>query len=179
MKNILSTLLLGALVLFVACDDDEPKVDPIVGEWELDRFEISNAPTGFMNVEGRSSDWFGEDRYSIEFFSDGAYNREIDNIPGFGDIDDEGEWELIDNELELDSDDDEIGGVDYSFTLEEEITDREMILSALTTILALPDDFATVVMVDTVTIQAVLDSLVGAYVNEIQVTGTYEFDRVN
>ena len=42
MKKILPLLTMGMFLVFVSCDDDEPKIDPLVGEWELDDVEISD-----------------------------------------------------------------------------------------------------------------------------------------
>lgn len=180
MKNLLFVLSICTLVLFASCDEDEPKIDPIVGLWELDRYEISDAPSGFSNVEERRSTAYDEDSYTIEFFTDFNYNREIEGIPGFGDVDDEGEWSLNNGELELDSDDDEVGGVDYTFNLDEDITDRELILSASASIIGLSDQFIADFQAtqDTITTEESFNQIINENIEEIFVTATYEFDRV-
>ncbi len=181
MKKLLLIFTLGAIVLFVSCDDDEPKIDPIVGLWELDDAIISDAPSNFSNVEGSGPNIYGEDTYTIEFFQDGLYEREIDFPAGsfFSDIDEEGEWEVNGDELELDPDRSQISGLDYSFSLEEDISDREMLISSLSEVLAFTDQFVADFNAtqDTITSQEVFDSILNANVQEIQVKVTLEFDR--
>ncbi len=186
MKKYTLAILLGALILFVSCDEDEPKIDPIVGLWELDRVEISDVPSGFASLEGSGSTAYGEDSYTIEFFSDFTYEREIDNIPDFGDIDDEGEWSIDGDELELDPED-EVGGLTYSFTIDEEIDDRELIVSSLTTFQTYSDQFQAdwEANFDTISFDANGDALYPEILNavleenfqSVQVKLTLEFDR--
>ncbi len=170
--------LLGFLLVFSSCDEDEPKVEPIVGKWILDDVEISEAPTGFSNVEGTSNSLYGEEEYSIEFFDDFEYNRELLNVPSIGgDVDDEGVWELIGDEITLEPDN-EIGGLDYSFTVVEEIDDRLTITTQSSTP-AFSDQFIVAFneTSDTITSQESFDAILDANTQLIQVRTTFEFDR--
>ena len=109
-----------ALVGLVSCKDDEPKVDPIVGLWELDDVSITFSGSEFQYANvSKENALYGESSYTIEFNADFTYEREIDDIPGFGDHSDEGEYEIDGDDLDLDSDDPEVGGLAYSFKIIE------------------------------------------------------------
>lgn len=128
MKNYLLVLCLLAILL-VSCKDDEPEINPLIGTWELDDATLEFQSSGFSYSEfSGDNDVYGESSYIIQFFDDLTYEREINDIPGFGDINDEGEWEQDGEDIDLDSDDDEIGGVPYSFTLVE-VNDRSLVLT--------------------------------------------------
>ena len=125
MKNYLLLLSLAVLIL-ASCKDDEPEIDPIVGLWELDDASLSFSGFSYYGFEG-DNDIFGESSYIIEFNEDFTYERELEDIPGLGDLNDEGEWEHDTEDLDLDTDDDEIPGLGYSMTILE-LNDRDLVV---------------------------------------------------
>jgi hypothetical protein len=193
MKKILPFLALGMILLFVSCDDDEPQIDPIVGLWTLDDVEVTDTPNGYSNLENSGSDVFQEREYTIEFLDDFTYERELEDVFG-QDINEDGEWDKTEDELELDPEDDPIRNPEdlgifligaqidlgYSFTIDGEITDK-MTLTSDAGFWALSDDFIVAFSEsqDTITSPAVGDSIILANLQQIQATITLEFDREN
>jgi hypothetical protein len=107
MKNYLLVALLGGLVLFVSCGEDEEPLPPHeVGVWELDSYVFINFPEAFSRYEGLAvgidAITFGgvtyED-YTLSLVKDGTASLEI-GIQG-PDLDDSGTWELDGNDLEI------------------------------------------------------------------------------
>lgn len=179
-KNLLYALLITAAFL-VSCGDDEPEISPLVGAWELDDIEASDLPTGYawaIDPRGNATAWF-EDEYVIEFFADGTYERELSNTTA-GDLEDNGEWELDGDELDLDVEDSDTQEIITSFTVDGEITDRSMTLIGQDgwfvwppSIVDNPDN-----PLDTASTQESLQQLFFEYGEVIQVTVTMEFDRL-
>ena len=126
MKNFLFALLLGSAAFLVACSEEEPVIDPIIGQWELDDVEWKDLPSNFASWEGPQDDVYGEDDYVIEFREDGTYEREL-SFPG-QDAEDEGEYTNDGDELELDPDDDIGLETDYDVI---NINDSEMELETV------------------------------------------------
>lgn len=130
MKNLFIFLMLGSFVFLLSCKDEEPEPDPLVGIWELDDASLSIEGSSYFGFENENS-FYGESSYIIEFRDDFTYEREIDDKPrrtgGTEDITDEGKWEKDGDELDLDTDDDEIEGVAYAFTIVE-VDDSNLIL---------------------------------------------------
>lgn len=120
MKNVFTFLLIGSFVFLLSCkDEEEPKVDPIVGEWELDDASFEVSGYSYYGFEGEN-DAFGESSYIITFNADFTYERELEDVPftsGLSDVNDEGEWERDGEEIDLDSDDDELDFLGYSFDI--------------------------------------------------------------
>jgi len=126
-KSLLITSFI-ALLAFGACKDDEPAIDPIVGDWELDDVSLKFNTSGYSYFEFEGdNDLYGESSYTLEFSADMTYEREINDIPEFGNVNDEGVWEMDGDEIDLDSDDNEINGIPYSFTLLE-LDDEELLV---------------------------------------------------
>lgn len=131
MKNyLLGILAIGALT-FVGCKEEE-KIDPIIGLWELDdaSLEFNSSGYSYYEYEGENN-VYGESSYTIEFKDDFTFEREIEDVydgTGIIDLNEEGEWEKKDDELDLDAEDTEIGGLPYSFTIVE-VTDRSLTLT--------------------------------------------------
>ncbi|RED98885.1 hypothetical protein [Marinoscillum furvescens] len=126
MKKFLFLSALALPLLMTSCKEDEEKVDPLVGLWELDDATVVFSGFSYYGFENEN-DLYGESSYTIEFNADFTYEREIDDIPQLGDINDEGEWESDGEEIDLDSDDDEIGGIAYSFDIVE-ITETKLVV---------------------------------------------------
>ena len=158
-----------ALGLISSCgDDDGPGVDLIVGEWEVDDFELQANNSNFNRVDGEFNSLYGESSYKIEFFQDDTFERELQFSNG--DLEDEGEWELDGVDLDLDPED-EVGLIE-SFEVLEKTTD-DLILQGETTFTLLPNDIVR----DTVTTQESLDALFDTF-GEIQsVTIIFNMER--
>lgn len=187
MKKVLFGLAITGIAVLTACTEEDPKPNPIIGLWELDEAMYSDAPSNFSNVEGTYTDRYGEDGYTISFYKDGEYDREFDGDPYVEN--DEGIWEVFDDVLELDPDGSKDSYSDYEFTIVEEISDREMILSSNSTVGALDDDIypqwaqwaqtgSCGCELDTITTQEGYIWFLNNFVHEIQITVTYEFDRI-
>jgi hypothetical protein len=150
-----SYLLLSAIVIFLASckDKDSPVLPHEVGVWELDSYLFINFPTGFEDNDGSAFELnqltFGGatyNEYILNLKSDGTFVRNID-IPG-PDIEDSGKWELSDETLTLDSDDN--GESEWKVEKNE---DQDLWISFETQNAFLPD-----IYFDTVT-QAYIDYL--------------------
>lgn len=134
----LFTLVTFSMIFFISCKDDEPKIDPIIGEWELNEVSYSDASSEFSRFNGGTDDnVYGETKYTITFNSDQTYLREL-KIQG-GTFEDDGEWELDGDELILDQDDSDLTGLILEFDIEEDITVEELVISANAVFFAYPD----------------------------------------
>lgn len=115
-------LLLASSVFMISCGDDEPTINPIVGEWVLDQITISNPPDGYaFAVSTTPTNLYGESSYEIEFFADGTYERTINTPNRF---EDEGTWELSNDELELDQDETNVQGLPLDFEVDGTISEE-------------------------------------------------------
>lgn len=126
-------LALAILALCFSCGEDEEKVDPIVGLWELDDVSVDadGSEFDYLDTSGEN-DLVGESLFTIEFNADLTFERILEDVRfsdgSTRDIEEEGEWEVDGADLDLDADDDEINGLPYSFEIDE-ITASELILS--------------------------------------------------
>lgn len=174
-KNLLYALLITAAFL-VSCGDDEPTVNPIVGSWELDDVVISDPPAGFqIATNPQQSSVYGESEYLLIFNADGTYIREIERTTG--DFEDEGTWEIDDDDLDLDQDDTNVQGLPTSFTIDGEISDRSMTLVYQDIWFAWPQS----IIDDEQALDTLEDSEVNAFFDlygaEVEMTFTIDFDR--
>lgn len=176
MKNYLLVALLSGLVLFVSCGEDEPPIDPLVGEWELDEIEFSNPPSGHRlatNPVTESTIW-GESSYIITFNADGTYERELDRSQG--DVEDEGTWEKDGEDLDLDQDETNADDLVTSFTIDE-IDDKKMTLIGRDAWFAWPPEIVNdPLALDTLENDEINDFFV-EYGVIVDFTVTMEFDR--
>lgn len=187
MKNyLLGFLAVGALT-FVGCKEEE-KVDPIIGLWELDdaSMKINSSGFSYYDFDGENN-IYGESSYTIEFFDDFTFEREINDVftgIAYEDLNEEGEWEKKNGALDLDSEDDEIGGLPYSFEIIE-LTDRTLTLEYEDTRYAFPnakiDDWfndGTLNSAGSFTVtEEEYDSLVENFRVLVDATFTLEFDK--
>jgi hypothetical protein len=104
MKGILKLITAcSLLLLIVSCSDDEPKVNPIVGEWKIDTYILTNLPEAYKSNEGYEfSSLWGESSYILSFIDETNYTRVL--ATSSEEISEEGEWSLNDDELSLDPD---------------------------------------------------------------------------
>ena len=172
-KNLLYALLITSAFL-IACGDDEPAINPIVGEWVLDDFVVSDPPVGFrIATNPNQTSLYGESEYLFVINADGTYLREIERTAG--DFEDDGTWELDGTDLDLDQDDTNIQGLSTAFMVDGDITDRSMTLVTTDTWFAWPDAITTEIL-DTVAQENLNDFFLeyGAFVD---FTFTMDFDR--
>ncbi|MEP4532245.1 MAG: hypothetical protein ABJ004_04110 [Cyclobacteriaceae bacterium] len=190
MKGTLKLLAaLSIILISVSCSDDEPKVDPIVGLWELDDVAREIEQSGFTYLEYENeNDIFGESAYTIEFKSDFTFERILEDVAfsdgSTSDLEEEGEWELDGDELDFDAEDDEYGGLGYSFDVLE-VTATNLTLSYGEDGTGFPDSKVDDWLADgtvtssgqfTVT-QEEYDSLVLNFSESIDVVYILEFDK--
>ncbi|MEM1407181.1 MAG: lipocalin family protein [Bacteroidota bacterium] len=171
-RNLLVFGMILSVGLITSCgdDDDGPTVSPIVGEWELDEVNVEAANSGFSNINGdRNSSLFGENDYIIEFNQDNTYERELRFFDG--DVEEDGEWELDGNELELDPEDNTILITDFELI---DVSEDELILKGETDIFILLPDF---VRPDTIFDTSVRDSLFDVYGETQNIILTYTFEK--
>ncbi|MFT6868004.1 MAG: hypothetical protein ACJA08_002852 [Cyclobacteriaceae bacterium] len=182
MKGILKLTLAFAITLFgISCSDDEPKVNPIIGNWVIDSFVIENVPSAFSSNEGQEfASLWGESKYTLSFTADNQYTRVISFSSD--DLSEEGEWELDDDELTLDPDGTGLNIFEDFTVVKSEKTD--LILKAEVVFGFIPDiyfDTVTQVYLDylaTLT-EDQLDSINDELVQGVSVDLIYDFDLLN
>jgi hypothetical protein len=166
-----------SITFLASCKDDEPKIDPIVGEWELNEVNFSDAPADFSRFNGTSADnIYGETKYVITLNSDQTYIREV-RIDGKT-YEDDGEWELDDEELILDQDDSDTDGFMLDFIVEEEITIEELVISGTITTRNFTDEiFNDPEALDTLDTQEKFDAFAAEYLQTFSITATLELEK--
>jgi hypothetical protein len=176
MKIFLQSVFVVSTLLFVmSCSDDAPAPDKIIGTWKLDDAIYSNAPSGYQLSEGTANSVYGEEVYQIKFFDDNTYERDLSGNGVTGE--DEGDWKKEGDDLTLDYDKGNTGFV-LEFTIVEEVTDKNLELSASASILAFPDDILNDAQaLDTITTQESYIKFIEEYANSINLDVQYSFDR--
>ncbi|MEM6737561.1 MAG: hypothetical protein AAGC64_07365 [Bacteroidota bacterium] len=111
-KLLLFNITLFFLLCGTSCgdDDEEPTLTHEIGEWSLDSYALQNFPAGFESNEGLllrvdqiSLGGLSVESYKLVLNNDGTYTRSID-VTG-PDVNDNGTWELDDDDLELEPED--------------------------------------------------------------------------
>lgn len=178
MKRILLVFVSAACLGLVSCKDEEPKVDPIVGKWELDEAITDGSDAAYSFYYGSANSVYGEDSYLFEFKADLTYERDIDNIPGFGDVNEDGEYEKTATDLDLDPSD-EIQGLASSFEIVE-LTATTLILKFIEEDVAVfPNTIlADEVALDTISSQESFDKFFAEYGAYIDLEITMELDKL-
>ena len=137
MKKILYLLLIT--VFAYSCgNDDEPAVNPLVGEWELKGITITDPPAGTSLQHFQTepdNTLFLENSYTIEFSDDFTYKRTLAGATVFNgseeiviDVEDDGDWERSGDDLELDQDNTNASGLVTDFTVSSLVgTDLELV----------------------------------------------------
>lgn len=169
-RNLLFFGAIFGLTILASCgSDDGPSIPPIVGEWEGDEFEISVDDPAFNSIDGTDDDLYGESSYVFEFDEDGSYERELQFSTGR--LEDEGEWEIDGDELELDPDNSNTGLID-DFEIISVDAD-ELVLAGEANFRLLPNT-----IIDTVTTIESFNALIEEFgqVKTAQVTLTFERD---
>jgi len=132
-KNLLLVIAVASLVFISSCGGDEEQINPIIGLWELDDVSVDAQGSEFDYIDDSGlNNLVGESEFTIEFKADMTFERNLEDVEfsngTIRDIEEEGEWELDGDELDLDSDDPEIGGLPYGFKVEEN-SSTELVLS--------------------------------------------------
>lgn len=179
-----STYLLFLALLsigFVSCndDDDDDKIDsPIVGAWTRDIYVMAEAPANFDSWNGTpfSSLFLGEESYELTFNDDGTFTRKI-SIAGSSDINDQGDWLLEDDDLTIESTEDDINdalGTDY--TVEDEIT-NELLISQFQNLRLLPNTVVDTLEEAELADDDLMDQLFDDYSEVVSVKVLYIFEK--
>ncbi|MBV6644356.1 MAG: hypothetical protein KI790_02845 [Cyclobacteriaceae bacterium] len=178
-KLLLLSFCFATLCAITSCsDDDEPTVNPLVGEWILDKITVSDPPAGHqLATTPNPTSLYGESSYELEFFEDMTFERTLRSSADR--IDEDGEWELDEADLDLDIDNSNAAfTIPTRFTVEGEITDRDLVLVTTDSWLAWPpsiveDEFA----LDTADTQEKLNELFNEYGVVVDFTFTLEFEK--
>ncbi|MFY0605659.1 MAG: hypothetical protein JXR10_03030 [Cyclobacteriaceae bacterium] len=171
MKKSLIVTGLVAILALGSCKEDEPKINPLVGDWELVEVEFTDLPSAFASFEGYTDiNLYGETSYELEINDDNTYERTL-RLPSQR-LQDEGEWEFDGEELELDPEEDL--GLPTDFTLTEDIEDDELYLSAYINFRLLPD---AVTDTATVSTQEELEALFENYGQTVEVNVIHLFEK--
>ena len=188
-KNLLLFIAITSLLVVSSCGGDEEAVNPLLGLWELDDVSIDANGSEFDYLdESGANDLVGESEFTIEFNADMTFERILEDVQftdgSTRDIEEEGEWELDDDDLDLDSEGDEVNGLPYSFKVDAN-TSTELVLSFSENNSAFPqskiDDWFADGTLDaagffTVT-QDQFDSLVLNFAQNVTVDFVLEFDK--
>ncbi len=178
MKKLLYVSLALTLFLTSCSSDDGPTIDPIVGQWILDRITITDPPAGYQfAVSTTPTSVYGEDSYEIEFFEDNTYER---IIRGTNRFEDDGTWTLDGDELDLDQDNANIQGLPVTFTVDGEINERGMTLITQDLWFMWPPDIVDdPVALDTADTQEELNALFAEHGELQMATFTLDFEVDN
>ncbi len=189
MKKNLLYLFFLPLAFIVACgSDDEPDVNLLIGEWELDDITISSPPSGYgtqgINLTP-SATINGESSYQIEFKDDFTYERLLRDAravnsngePIIIDFEDDGEWEEDGTDLDLDQDNFTVSGIPTRFTVVEK-AENSLTLETQDFWFAWSPALVSAGGADTITTSQGFDSLADAgWLEVVEMTFTMEFDR--
>lgn len=136
MKKIIVwvVLLSGVVTTFSSCDKDPDPIPAIVGTWSRTSYEFTKLPTTFSSWEGHTEPTLLETGYTFKFNADGTYSRSFDPY-----MTDQGTWTLDGSKLTLKPNDpsdldfmENIGFLGPELTVDGEISDIRMVLSAVT-----------------------------------------------
>lgn len=176
MKIFLQSVLLAfSVVLITSCSSEDPEPDKIIGTWVLDDATYFDAPAGYTLSEGTVESVYGESEYKIRFFEDLTYERDITGDGGS--YEDEGTWVQEGDDLTLTYDKGTTGLL-LEFTVEDEITDKNLNITSSTSILAFSDAILNDSQaLDTITTQESYNQFIEDYADNINLKVTYSFDR--
>lgn len=187
-KNLLYLLLLPLAFMISCSSDDEPEVNLLVGQWELDGIVVSDPPSGYslqsINLEPGAT-ILNESSYIIEFNDDFTYERDIEDGTLFdsngnaivSDLKDEGQWEEDGDQLDLDIDEADLDDLPTRFTVMEK-SEESLVLETNDLWFAWSPTLVNAGGLDTLSTTSGFDSLVAAgYLEIVEMTFTMTFDR--
>lgn len=135
-KSLVWAVLLGIVLTFNSCGEDEDPILPIVGTWSRVEYEFTELPTGYTKYwEGITVDTWDESNFIFVFNADGTYARTF-TLPNPYNLNDTGKWTLDGTSFKISpSDTDDIDLIDnlednfgvypgLEFSVKGEITDR-------------------------------------------------------
>lgn len=104
MKRYTALLLftLSIIGLLTACSKEETNVassDPIVGQWDINRYTISDLPTSYSTLNGTVNTNLGIDTYT--FRGDATYSETYSSYDGSSKGSEDGNWVRTDSVLKL------------------------------------------------------------------------------
>ncbi|HYG40900.1 MAG TPA: hypothetical protein VD908_19885 [Cytophagales bacterium] len=122
MKKIYLAYLAFGISLLVSCNkDDDPKVDPVVGVWDLENLtlEVKNNEAAADTINGTYSPFqlFFITRLILDIKQDKTFEQEAVQVDGSKSSAD-GEWEKGENTLTLNFDDGDVS--EYSIVSNDE-----------------------------------------------------------
>lgn len=171
---ILSTFLISFLT---SCDDkdDQPKIDPIVGEWVLEKVTFSDAPSEFLRFNGVTQDnLISETKYTIKFKGDQTYLRSRQLSGTF--LEDEGDWVLNGDDLRFFVSESDLLNTFVDFNVES-MTIEDLVLSTPYPLYVYPDEIFN----DPVALDTLTDEEVGffrvKYAEQISLRATLELKK--
>lgn len=184
MKKILHTFLMVGLVVLGSCTKDEPApVNPVIGEWLLGNFTITDLSSAFSRWEGANGTaLYGEDSYEIILNLDFTYSREIVFNGGLNVLSESGDWEFDGEDIFLDPDGSGNGFLE-EFTIVE-VDTKDMTLSSDISLNLFMDSFYT--NYSETQIDSLFElpdddwqSIIDTYYKPAALTLVYEFDKTN
>ncbi len=168
-KFLLFSSLLFIGLTFASCGDDDDPVDPLLGEWQIDNYEIINVPSDFDRIEGPQDIVYAQEtRYRITFNADFTYEREVRASNSI--FSEDGEWERDGDELILDPDSNQ--GFVNDFQIEEQ-TVESLILSGKIQFPLFPNNVVT----DTISSQESFDALFEEFGQVLDLDVLHNFEK--
>jgi hypothetical protein len=171
MKKFSLLFVVLLTVTLISCKDDEPKVNPLVGEWTLGGIEFFNLPNAYARYEGYTDEsLYGESSYLLNIKADQTFERTL--LIQSQKIQESGTWEETATKLVLSPD--QPVGIPAVFTLEESSTSDSLKLSAQVTFTLLADAIADTAVLES---EADLEALFENYGTEIAVNTKHLFSK--
>ncbi|MEO9964173.1 MAG: lipocalin family protein [Reichenbachiella sp.] len=176
MKHLLHTTLFAfSLIVISSCSSDDPEPDKIIGTWIMDNATYFDAPSGYSLSNGEVENLYGENEYKIRFFDDLTYERDI--AGNGGSFEDEGTWVQEGDDLTLTYDKGTTGLL-LEFTVEGEITDKNLDITSSTSVRTFSDEILNdPETFDTITTQSSIDDIIETYSEVINLKVTLSFDK--
>lgn len=177
MKNHLPLFALIALLFLPSCKDDEEKINPIVGTWELDFVELPSESGFVLLTFSNTASLYGEILHEITFFADGTYERDLRFSNGK--LEDNGTWELDGEDLDLDIDEADDDDVVTSFKVSGDLEDGEMFLETEISWPAVTSQFAQDLsaVIDTFTTDESYQKVLSENIQVLNIDVILEFDK--
>lgn len=184
MKKILQTLLFITVVSIASCTKEDPApANPVVGEWLLSKFTLSNLTADFSNFEGANGPGlYSEDSYELIINADFTYSRTVTFNGGLNELKESGDWESDGEDIFLDPDGTGNGFLE-EFTLVE-VDEKDLSLKSDITISLFSDAFYDTyssTQIDSLfnLPDADWESVRTTFYLPAAATITYEFDKTN
>ncbi len=168
--------VVAALPFLSSCSKDSPKPDPFVGVWLRDYYSLSDAPSTFNRFNGlfvpnpnSPNGIFNDESYTLTIKGDKTYTL---NIAYAGpDYIDNGKWTKDTKSLTFTSTDTSVPVDEY--TIEQDITSTQLVISQPITFNLLPD-----VVADSLTAWSdTHQSAIAPYLKQVSIKVTFHFNK--